>query len=374
MAVHVFSRQGIIGKAFTCAKSRCRANRRLLHLIVFAFPVLSVLAMAFLINWTGGGPLHSRVDAFGQQIEASMVNPSGRDFCESSGLRVDDPQDHDQLPTIQAFVATHVSWQVTTAIFCFTCAAGSLVAIRIWLRFTPLWLYRIVSLGAILAVIAFFVYVIKEFGISESAVTTAILQSLFEFQLGSELCMGAVSAARMSEILYLIYILEAVAFHALFLAAFALIFSQGDPAATATSKAADLSLCAGQLRTLLFIGSAILFVGVANVETMFAWRAGLLPEHLQESALELGKALNLIWVAKWTMSLAILFCWPQAVFNRRADALYHSSEVNTGGITRKKWLEENGLQVGFGEWFVKILAILGPLLATSGIPTASLLP
>lgn len=125
---------------------------------------------------------------------------------------------------------------------------------------------------------------------------------------------------------------------------------------------------------MLFVGSTILFIGVASSQTLFAWRAGLLPEDLREGAQELGKALSLIWVAKWTMSLAILFCWPQSVLNRRAEALYWSPEVSALKLTRKEWFEGQGLQIGFSEWFVRILAILGPLLAASGIQTAGLLP
>ncbi|MDX1421340.1 MAG: hypothetical protein R3181_15345, partial [Rubricoccaceae bacterium] len=118
---------------------------------------------------------------------------------------------------------------------------------------------------------------------------------------------------------------------------------------------------AARVRTLLYIGTLLLIVGVTRLNAVLAWATTFLPVDAADRAQPFNLAVVSVAGAYYTLTLAAAYLPAVVVLKRRAKAAL--ARGNTDPQEVRARLE--GMQLSFTvkESFPRILAILGPLLA-----------
>lgn len=116
------------------------------------------------------------------------------------------------------------------------------------------------------------------------------------------------------------------------------------------------------LRTLVFVGSANLIIGLATLYALFFWRAEL--AEAKHDIIHLGNIVVFIWIAVWTLCLLSLYL-PCAVWLSHTIDLTYERAAGLGNAEgRQKWLEARGLNITYTDIIARLIALFVPIIST----------
>lgn len=309
-------------------------------------PSFSVLLVYQYMQWTGGPFIIERI----------------RSISKLSTIA--------DLPPNQ--IVIHVGWQIAD-IFFLGCVIIALV-FSIMMYFYHNGKHHQKNMAAAICLLIVVVSGKQTFLDQWQGVAATIDQLLFQADIDGagidpKALRGAVHFAEFATV---------IAFSSLAFAAYAII-DRPQQVGLQTPLSADIEAqhLANQishLRTLILIGSAVLFLGVIALQTSVAWRASLVDNsivsHVREHVREIGKVMILIWVAVWTLCLALLYLPCAAILRARVEKVFQQSNVNAN---RQEWLDAHGLQFSAADFLIRVFALFGPIVTTTLTPLQELI-
>lgn len=137
------------------------------------------------------------------------------------------------------------------------------------------------------------------------------------------------------------------------------------------AKVCHLRLQFRNLNTILFVGAAVLVIGIVHASSLHRMPIGFLNEDVANHLDQLVNVLSASTGAVWTLLLLSIYLPSILILRNRARKLAEGSGSAKGPDEITTWLSKNGLVIELPQKLARIAAILSPLIV--GGPAAPLL-
>ncbi len=117
------------------------------------------------------------------------------------------------------------------------------------------------------------------------------------------------------------------------------------------------------LQSLLFLGAAVLVIGVLNVRQLLLWPAGFLGEGDAASVKTLVGGYSATLGFYWTMILVALYLPATLALRHESSLLAHRALPEATPKEHRKWLSEEKLSPSVAAQLSHLLAVVSPVLA-----------
>lgn len=117
------------------------------------------------------------------------------------------------------------------------------------------------------------------------------------------------------------------------------------------------------LQSLLFLGAAVLVIGVLNVRQLLLWPAGFLGEGDAEHVKTLVGGYSATLGFYWAMILVALYLPATLALRHESSQLAHRALPEATPKERRKWLAEEKLRPSITAQLSHLVAVVSPVLA-----------